>query len=217
MVLSHLKNPEDFYTVCQTDRLSNTILSSKYFWSIVFNQQNLHLPATLYNKAYQWNITYEKEWFLNKQVEFIFDYIDIPYDPACEYENIYEIQFNNTKCLLSNVLNVTGVDLTTVAILEDQNYINRIKLVDVDDYYLICLISRLKDDYHLNIVSVNGEEYAVLLNDNSIKQILYNILSQNVTISDIDGDDMNFDDAASDWSSEDDENFIDAVAVLNMN
>lgn len=182
-ILTHIENPHDFYQLCQVNQLFHTILSTKHFWTIIFNKYQFHLPTLPFTKAFQWHIAYEKEWKLNDQIQYILNYMDVPYDPNNEY--LGEIQFNNKNLLLSSVLNVPGVDIITLTI-SDYKYIIKSPL-HKDKQYCICTLSKNKMNYNLYILFTLEDQYGFILDEQSVKQIIYNILQLNIKISDVQG------------------------------
>jgi hypothetical protein len=181
MVLVHLNNPKDFYNVAQIDQLSNDILSTRHFWSVVFKNNNINLPKLNYKKAEYWCIEYEKEIKLHNQVALrmiCIDELDYSDDEA-------RFKFDLQTFNLPDVLNVEGVDLEKITLLYNQYHIKKHYTPEVK---LMCSLFCYYDDnddneYYLSIDDINYiNKYYVKINRQSIKQILYNALSIGVTL-----------------------------------
>lgn len=171
------------------DKMANNIMSSFLYWKQMYEQYNYKLPKLKYCKARRWIVDFEKEAVIQIYVHILFNYINM-YDVYDYHANLYDIQFDATNVSFIDVLDVEEVNMYIVTKYQNKCQIDVMEENQDDDNFLICTIGLYKEGYLLMLICPNDRIYEYTISENSLKQIIYNLISRNVTISDFSGHDI---------------------------
>jgi hypothetical protein len=185
VLLEFVPDSEVLHNWCQVSKSFYDILSSKNYWVKYFEKHNVPLPqgVTIFNyKAHQWLALFVKEDLNNICVNSLLKIINI--------DTFDSLHFSAEELSFTTALNVTGIDMTEITFIHNKYVIHKLLYPETDEVP-ICEFEKIEGKYYVTIYHI-GPSLKYLIDEATLKQIFYNLLSHGVIPSDSNGQPIEF-------------------------